>query len=367
MDEMIEMDTVKNSFVTQILLILMLRRHGHSLQFKKMHTVFSGPPGVGKTTMSILVAKIWSAFNIMDKSKPIIYIEPEMKVHYKKDIVLMVTEINDKLSDILITLDKSQDEVEIIPEFIKDVYSKSQDSCDLCQTIIDRYSKYFTDTSETSESITTKKEDSYIVLGRGDFVGSYQGETSIKTKKILDENKGKIIIIEEAYTLSLSDRDTYGMEALTLINRYMDEHSDDYIFIFNGYIDKLEQTIFSAQPGLRRRIQWQFNIEKYSPKGVFRIFQKQLDVFTHPLWTIEKSELSKFEEFFIKNIKYFPSYGGDTERLILEIQLKYGELFFEQSVNTIKINYNILQKAFDEYKKTSHINKYTSPPIGMYI
>ena len=52
------------------------------------------------------------------------------------------------------------------------------------------------------------------------------------------------------------------MEALTVINRYMDEHSDDYIFILNGYKDLLDRTIFKVQPGLRRRIQWTFLILK---------------------------------------------------------------------------------------------------------
>lgn len=176
MNSMIEMEDVKNSFVSQLMLILMMRRQGCSPPFKKMHTVLSGPPGVGKTSMSILIAQIWDILKIMDKTLPSAPISPflikdcdflsptpsmlepilsEVSISYKRDIAHIMTEVLDKISDIMMEIDKehSDTDVDKIPEFIKKIYSKGQDSADLCQEIIDKYSKYFIDLDEPEVKI----------------------------------------------------------------------------------------------------------------------------------------------------------------------------------------------------------------------
>lgn len=400
MNSMIEMDDVKNSFVSQLLLILTMRRRGFSPPFKKMHTVLSGPPGVGKTSMSILIAEIWDALHIMDKTSPTVAATPYMvsplassimvvasdkKSVPKRDLSKIITEVQDKITEIMLVIDKEHGETdsEHIPDYIKTIYSKSQSSIDLCQEIIEYYSKFFPEMEEVS-IITHSDCDSdaetvlvsspklcslrklaspmkpvapapkpYVVLGRADFVGSYQGKTSEKTEAILKKNKGKVIIIEEAYALFTDEKDSYGMEALTIINRYMDEHCDDYIFIFNGYSDRLESSIFRAQPGLKRRIQWTFNVQKYTGEGIFRIFLHQLQRYSNPYWRICTCDFDKVQHFFHENQKYFPYYGGDTEKFILYAQLEYGEKFYYTSdgnPENCEITYGIIENAFKRYK-----------------
>jgi DNA polymerase III delta prime subunit len=398
MDAMVEMESVKNSFVSQLLLILLMRQRGCVPPFRKMHTVFSGPPGVGKTSMSILVAQIWSLLNILDKRFPLtktdspllekvdsVPIEkdyaatltPDMKIKYKRDIAHIMIDVRDKIQDMMLSLDLKygDSEPDDIPDFVKNIYSKSHDTSDLCDTIVDKYSKYFYDIDEEDIPLAKVKvplEEPYIVLGRGDFIGSHVGETSLKTEAILKKNKGKVIIIEEAYLLYNGERDSFGMEALTLINRYMDEHSDDYIFIFNGYEDHLNRTIFKAQPGLRRRIQWTFNIEKYSPDGIFKIFKHQLCSFDGPEWKICPEDEASIKKIFIKSTDLFPYFGGDTEKLILDCQLEYGRKHFcfqEPMVSSdCVITLEIFTKAFEIYKKKNPGLEGKMPvPSFMYI
>lgn len=381
MNSMIEMEDVKNSFVSQLLLILTMRRRGFSPPFKKMHMVLSGPPGVGKTSMSIWIAEVWDALNIMDKSLPkkaitnsILESVKDFKLcKVRKDFSKIVTEIQDKITEIMLMIDKEHgdtEESENIPDYIKSIYGKSQTSIDLCQEIIEHYSKYLPDYEETTavnlaldKSYDTLDDElelieqtsdtkPYVVLGRADFVGSYQGKTSEKTEAVLKQHKGKVIIIEEAYSLFNDEKDSYGMEALTIINRYMDEHSDDYIFILNGYTDMLEQTIFKAQPGLKRRIQWTFNIQGYTGEGIFRIFVHQLNRLSKPYWIICPCDFEKIRKFFHDNKKCFPYYGGNTEKLILYIQMEYGEKFYYQSdgnPEVCEISLCLLKNAFSRY------------------
>lgn len=396
MDSLVEMDSVKETFVGIMLLILTMGKHGCKPPFKKKHIVLSGPPGVGKTTMSILIAEILSALKILDKDSQVMFqkeysvdelldleIEKEEYVEEKKDIAYVMNEVQDKMYDILRLIDSQhgKDAIGTIPEHIKTIYSKSSDSADLCQEIINKYSSLFlqidedffeSSSSEDDEpSIKEEKGKPYVVLGRQDFVGTHQGHTTSKTEKVLQANKGKVIIIEEAYLLSTDPKDSYGMEALTVINRYMDEQSDDYIFILNGYEDILDRTIFKVQPGLRRRIQWTFNVEEYTPEGLYKIFLHQLERFSKPVWKIDENESDKYLKFFKQNKDKFPHFGGDTERLILNIQLEYARDSFDKVIEdreNITIKFNIFEEGFKAYLlNLPKEDPFDKPPPGMFI
>ena len=200
-----------------------------------------------------------------------------------------------------------------------------------------------------SGEITPKPESLITICGREDFVAEYSGQTSIKTSKFLTANLGKCIIIEEAYLLCHSEADTYGMEAITVLNRFMDEHNEDLIIIFTGYEELLKHTIFKYQPGLKRRCQWFFDIRGYSPEGLADIFKLQVKSMG---WNVDSSV--NLIDFFITNKDYFGNFGGDTQKLALQCKLIYSEENFDNLLNkdfNLIINNDILLKGFEEYKK----------------
>ena len=54
----------------------------------------------------------------------------------------------------------------------------------------------------------------FTILHRSDFVGSYMGHTSNKTRKTLTKHAGGVIFIDEAYSLVNGEKDDYGKEVL---------------------------------------------------------------------------------------------------------------------------------------------------------
>jgi hypothetical protein len=149
------------------------------------------------------------------------------------------------------------------------------------------------------------------------------------------------------------------MEAITVLNRCMDEYADSLIIIFTGYEELLLNTIFKAQPGLRRRCQWIFNLQGYSALGLSKIFEQQIKNLG---WNI--ADDLKIKEFFETRLEHFIGYGGDTERLALHCKMQCTGDVFSNLYDLIQdnkklisedlklvITKEILEKGYDEYLK----------------
>jgi len=302
-----------------------------------LHTVFYGSPGVGKSRTAKYLAEIWKALGVLKTIKslePISSKELLSKINASREIFL---DLYDKFkSDSKHTFKASINQWEQLKETLKSIG----------------------DTLYNNPHEELDKDTLIITCGREDFVAEYAGQTSIKTLNFIKRNLGKCIIIEEAYLLYNGDSDTYGMEAITVLNRCMDEYADSIIIIFTGYEELLQKTIFKAQPGLKRRCQWIFNLQGYSPKGLSLIFENQLENLG---WKI--SDKVNCERFFGERMDMFTNFGGDTERLALHCKMKCSGDVFQELLGNIsenkkisgKLNFEIdeetLLKAYKEYLK----------------
>ncbi len=160
------------------------------------------------------------------------------------------------------------------------------------------------------------------IVTRADFVDKYVGWSDKKTIKLLEENLGKVLFVDEAYSLVTDMHDSFGMEVLTAINLFLSQHSNEIIVIFAGYKDLMEAGIFSFQPGLRRRFMWQFDCNGYTSEQLFDIFKLQLN---KKGWGLTDEESTK--SLFRQNSDAFPSFGGDTERLTFFSELEHSRDF----------------------------------------
>lgn len=164
--------------------------------------------------------------------------------------------------------------------------------------------------------------------------------------KILEDSLGKVVFIDEAYAIVNDEKDAYGKEALTVLNRFMSEHSGEIIIILAGYKDSMEQSVFKYQPGLKRRCTWAFEIDGYSSSSLAIIFKVQL---AETGWLVSKD--INLDKFFDENYKWFSEFGGDTHKLAFYCKICHNEYVFnriemlERSSHDKIINMEVLELA----------------------
>lgn len=160
------------------------------------------------------------------------------------------------------------------------------------------------------------EERHFRSFSRTDLISGYLGQTSSKTKRLLEENKHKVIFIDEAYSLVTDSRhDPYGLEALTTINLFLSENPKT-IIILAGYDDMMTK-LCRVQPGLARRFSWIFTFKKYSPTELFAIFMLKVNGAG-----LELADPDAVRLLFILHENDFPNSGGDVERLLFYLKLE---------------------------------------------
>ena len=192
---------------------------------------------------------------------------------------------------------------------------------------------------------------------RSDLIGGYLGQTAIKTQKVLDECKGGILVIDEAYSLgSPEGRDSYSKECIDTLTSFLSESPETIVFIM-GYHDDLEKSLFAMNKGLERRFSYRFTVNKYNPAELRKILFK---IIREQAWDIENEDDIPVE-FFENNEKYFLFNGGDMLNLFTKCKFTHAKRFFhanksstcEKNIEHLKkkINFTDIKKAFKLLKK----------------
>lgn len=180
---------------------------------------------------------------------------------------------------------------------------------------------------------------------RSDLIGGYLGQTAIKTQKVLDECKGGVLIIDEAYSLgNPGGKDSYSKECIDTLTAYLSECPETIVFII-GYKEALEKCFFNVNKGLERRFGYRFSLEKYEPENLRLIFFKIVE---QNGWFIDKKNIT--ENFFIDNKEYFIFNGGDMLNLFTKTKFSHSKRFFREKLDFTKkkiINMDDVKYGFD--------------------
>lgn len=103
--------------------------------------------------------------------------------------------------------------------------------------------------------VTTR--DNLARANRSSLVGTVEGESAVKTRKVLEKARGGVILLENAHEL-IQQRgfgsDPFGADALSALLEFMDSNKGELVVIFSGD-DRSIERFFNDNPSVRTRLQ----------------------------------------------------------------------------------------------------------------
>ena len=116
------------------------------------------------------------------------------------------------------------------------------------------------------------KKDKVAEITPKDLIAGYVGQTALKTSKFLEENRGGVIFVDEAYAFA-SEAQKYANEALVEVLKELEKN--ETVFIFAGYKDEMAN-FMRMNPGLASRIGYYLDYQDYDASQLYKMFEKKV-------------------------------------------------------------------------------------------
>jgi DNA polymerase III delta prime subunit len=347
LSSMIGLSELKESIALSVIKIFEATKRGKDVR-DMTSVILYGPPGVGTTQVGLCIAKIWHGIGFLQRNHEKSFSNPSW--------TSKLSSIDEQYLNIAIMIGI------VIISYLwagaRSIFSNFGWTGILFFVGILGFlflglwlyfsSPFKNFKNENQESKNEFDRSIIKVVSRDDFIGQYVGWTAQKTKKLLEENLGKVLFIDEAYSLFSGGIGDYGPEALTQINLFLSENPGKIAIIFAGYENLMKSGIFTAQPGLPRRCMWHFRCQGYSPSELADIFEIQVADKGYTL-----SNRSEIRQIIEKNSKLFPNYGGDTSRLLMFAENFSMERSFLSVDQSSEIRVSDVQKALEKLRTNS--------------
>lgn len=111
----------------------------------------------------------------------------------------------------------------------------------------------------------------FVEVSRTDLIAGYQGQTALKVKKVVEQAKGGVLFIDEAYSITENDHsDSYGRECLTELTKALEDYREDMVVIVAGYTGPMNK-FFESNPGLKSRFNTFIEFDDYTPNELSEI------------------------------------------------------------------------------------------------
>ena len=169
------------------------------------------------------------------------------------------------------------------------------------------------------------KNDIFIKVTRQDLIAGYLGQTAIKTGKVIEDAKGGVLFIDEAYALGCDSRDdSFSKECIDTLCEALSNYKMDIMVIIAGYEEELNNTFFRMNRGLQSRFIWRFTMEPYNALELKKIFGLIVE---DAGWCFSEDN-NIDDEWFQKHIKEFKSFGRDMEQLFTYVKICHGRRIY---------------------------------------
>jgi stage V sporulation protein K len=124
---------------------------------------------------------------------------------------------------------------------------------------------------ELYAAINVLPTTAFVEVNRSDLIGEYVGQTAPKVKKVIEQARGGVLFIDEAYALAPNHSSDYGHEALATLVQLMENYRDELVVIMAGYHAEMQHLI-DTNPGLRSRMTTYIEFPNYAPDELTTIF-----------------------------------------------------------------------------------------------
>lgn len=343
LNEVIGMRKIKSQIVKQIKTFISAKAKGIYQEKDRKHCLLCGPPGCGKTTVAKVLCKIWigmgflnggdgiKKINSFNKLQDEIIRKQKSDIKEYKDKLKMCTKVVYNLGRVATISKRSLANIVNVKEHIpRHIYTELfndltgsnniiEDSGHLIKEIntlkTQNYNGMEVEIDKEMQKTTDNVDLPFYVYNRNDVISRYVGDTAHRATKAMNDALGGVAYFDEAYNLCNNSHgfgDSYGKEALTVINQYMDDFSDRLIVVFSGYKDDIYNGPFKVQQGLESRFTNKFEIEAYTPEELTQIFIQRLATGN---WKIEYSD--QLVKVIRDNFTIFKFFGRDMDTLAM--------------------------------------------------
>ncbi|KAI1498334.1 P-loop containing nucleoside triphosphate hydrolase protein [Biscogniauxia marginata] len=185
-------------------------------------------------------------------------------------------------------------------------------------------------------------------IAPGDFIGMWIGESESKTTAILNETKGKVLIIDDAHTFyhgsrqdPINSSDDYRRACIDIIvSKIHNKPGEDRCIILLGYTEVMEEMLQKSNPGLRRRfpLEEAFRFVDYDDKHLNDI----LEIKMKEEETTATGAAMKVAAEVLRRARDRPSFGngGDVVNLLNQAKTRQRDRVKREKDD----NYNQLEK-----------------------
>lgn len=151
--------------------------------------------------------------------------------------------------------------------------------------------------------------DGFQECGATSLKGAYLGHAQKAVNNLFHENRGKVIFIDEIYSLYNPDAhqdDSFSREVIDMLVRCLTaEEYQSTVVIVAGYKDRVDK-FMEANPGLASRIPDEIEFEDYSAEDCFKIFEAEAQ--SHQYEVMEGCQ-KKLEDYF-EIMRESPHFGN---------------------------------------------------------
>lgn len=115
-----------------------------------------------------------------------------------------------------------------------------------------------------------------ICADRSTMIGRYIGETEEIMKHLLQEARGNVLFVDEAYTLyNKNDDKDFGRHAIEALLDVLSQRRPDMLIVFAGYQEEMDQ-LMTMNPGLQGRFPYKFCFNDYNATELMQIAEEIL-------------------------------------------------------------------------------------------